>query len=265
MKLNGRVAIVTGGASGIGKAIALAFAREGADVVVGDLNGEGAAAAAREVGALSRSAVAVEMDIASQADVRRLMERTLAKFGKVDICCCSAIKQIGARLEDMTEADLDLFIDIGIKGYFFCAQAAGREMLKRGSGNLIFISSIGGMIPYPQAGAYSLVKAATIMMAKLFGVEWADRGIRANCICPGQVRTPLTESMFQDPEIAAGRAAVVPMGRVGTPEEIANVAVFLASDEASFVTAANFVVDGGQVESKMIHTPGRKWGGREAR
>ena len=100
------------------------------------------------------------------------------------------------------------------------------------------------------------------MLGKLFGVEWASRGVRANTVSPGQVRTPMTEAMFQDPEIAAGRAAVVPMGRVGTPEEIAEACVFLLSDRSRYITAANLPVDGGQVESKMIHTPGRKWGGK---
>lgn len=100
------------------------------------------------------------------------------------------------------------------------------------------------------------------MLGKLFGVEWASRGVRANIVSPGQVRTPMTEAMFAYPEIAAGCAAVVPMGRVGTPEEIAEACVFLLSDRAGYVTAANLPVDGGQVESKMIHTPGRNWGGK---
>ena len=136
-------------------------------------------------------------------------------------------------------------------------------MLEKGSGSLVFVSSIGGMQTYPLAGAYSVCKAGAIMLSKLFGVEWGDRGVRANTVSPGQVRTPMTEAMFQDPEIAAGRASVVPMGRVASPEDIAEGCVFLLSDRARYITAANLPIDGGQVESKMIHTPGRNWGGRK--
>ena len=156
-----------------------------------------------------------------------------------------------------------MVMDIGLKGYFLCAQAAGQEMLRKKSGAIVFISSVGGMQTYPLAGAYSISKAGAIMLAKLFGVEWAGYGVRANSVAPGQVRTPMTEAMFQDPEIAAGRAAVVPMGRVGKPEEIAEGCVFLLSERARYITAANLPIDGGQGESKMIHTPGRNWGGKK--
>ena len=156
-----------------------------------------------------------------------------------------------------------MVMDTGLKGYFLCAQAAGRVMLEKGAGSIVFVSSIGGMQTYPLAGAYSVCKAGAIMLARLFGVEWGGRGVRANAVSPGQTRTPMTEAMFQDPEIAAGRAAVVPMGRVAAPEDIAQGCVFLLSDRAGYITAANLPIDGGQVESKMIHTPGRSWGGRE--
>jgi NAD(P)-dependent dehydrogenase (short-subunit alcohol dehydrogenase family) len=170
---------------------------------------------------------------------------------------------VPGRLEELPEEDWDMVMDIGLKGYFLCAQSAGRVMLEKGNGSIVLISSIGGVQAYNGAGAYSVCKAGAIMLSKLIGVEWGGRGVRSNTVCPGQVRTPMTEAMFEDPEIAAGRAAVVPMGRVGNPEEIADACIFLLSDRASYINADSMQVDGGQAESKMMHTPGRNWGGKK--
>jgi len=192
-----------------------------------------------------------------------MTEEVMDEFGRIDGLVCCAIKLVPGKLEELPEEDWDMVMNIGLKGYFLCAQSIGREMLSRESGSIVFVSSIGGMQTYPFAGAYSVCKAGAIMLGKLFGVEWANRGIRANTVSPGQVITPMTQSMFDDPEIAAGRASVVPMGRVAKAEEIAEGCVFLLSDRSEFITGINLPIDGGQVESKMIHTPGRKWGGKE--
>ncbi len=263
MMLQGKKIIVTGGGSGIGRATCVLAAQEGADVAVADINAETAAETAELVRAAGRTALVIEMDTSKKADAERMAAETRAAFGAIDGIVCSAIKLVPGKLEELAEDDWDMVMNIGLKGYFLCAQAAGLTMLEQGSGSIVLVSSIGGMQTYPLAGAYSVCKAGTIMLAKLFGVEWADRGIRANAVSPGQVRTAMTEAMFKDPEIAAGRAAVVPMGRVGAPEELAEACVFLLSDRARYITAANLPVDGGQVESKMIHTPGRNWGGRK--
>jgi len=262
MMLDGKKIIVTGGGSGIGRATCVLAAREGADVAVADLNPETGAETAGMVRAEGREAILIEMDTSKKADAARMAEETLRAFGRIDGLVCGAIKLVPGRLEELPEEDWDMVMNIGLKGYFLCAQAAGRAMIENGGGSIVFISSIGGMQTYPLAGAYSVCKAGAIMLGKLFGVEWARYGIRANTVSPGQVRTPMTEAMFRDPEIAAGRAAVVPMGRVGKPEEIAEGCVFLLSERARYITAANLPVDGGQVESKMIHTPGRSWGGK---
>ncbi|MEE9274378.1 MAG: SDR family NAD(P)-dependent oxidoreductase [bacterium] len=262
MMLEGKKIIVTGGGSGIGRATCVLAAREGADVAVADLDPETAAETVRRVEAEGRRAVVIEMDTSKKADAERMAKEAVAAFGTIDGIVCGAIKLVPGKLEDLPEEDWDMVMDVGLKGYFLCAQAAGRVMLEKGSGAMVFIASVGGMQTYPLAGAYSICKAGAIMMSKLFGVEWGLRGVRANTVSPGQVRTPMTEAMFQDPKIAAGRAAVVPMGRVGAPEEIAEAVVFLLSERARYITAANFVVDGGQGESKMIHTPGRSWGGK---
>lgn len=262
MMLDGKKIIVTGGGSGIGRATCLLAAEEGACVAAADINPETAAETVGLVEEKGGRAIAIEMDASKKADAERMAAETLRAFGTIDGLVCCAIQLVPGRLEDLPEADWDMVMDIGLKGYFLCAQAAGRAMLERGEGSIVFVSSIGGMQTYPLAGAYSVCKAGAIMLARLFGVEWGGRGVRANAVSPGQVRTPMTEAMFQDPEIAAGRAAVVPMGRVGTPEEIAEGCVFLLSERARYVTAANLPVDGGQAESKMMHTPGRRWGGR---
>ncbi len=263
MMLDGKKIIVTGGGSGIGRATCVLAAREGADVAIADINAETAAETADLVRAEGREALVIEMDTSKKADAVRMAEEARAAFGAIDGLVCSAIKLVPGKIEELAEDDWDMVMNIGLKGYFLCAQAAGQTMIEQGAGSIVLVSSIGGMQTYPLAGAYSVCKAGTIMLAKLIGVEWAPRGVRANAVSPGQVRTPMTEAMFKDPEIAAGRAAVVPMGRVGMPEEIAEACVFLLSDRARYVTAANLPVDGGQVESKMIHTPGRSWGGRK--
>lgn len=262
MMLEGKKIIVTGGGSGIGRATCVLAAREGADVAVADLNPETGAETAAMVRAEGRDAVVIGMDTSKKADAVRMAKEATNAFGTIDGLVCGAIKLVPGRLEDLPEEDWDMVMDIGLKGYFLCAQAAGQTMIRNKKGSIVFISSGGGVQTYPLAGAYSVCKAGAIMLAKLFGVEWAPYGIRANSVAPGQVRTPMTEAMFQDPAIAAGRAAVVPMGRVGKPEEIAEGCVFLLSDRARYITAANLTIDGGQVESKMIHTPGRSWGGR---
>ena len=261
--LEGKKVIVTGGGSGIGRATCVLAAAEGADVAVADINPETAAETVSMVEKQGAKAILIEMDTSQKADAERMTAEALDAFGTIDGLVCCAIKLVPGKLEELPEADWDMVMDIGLKGYFLCAQAAGRVMLEKGSGSIVFVSSIGGMQTYPLAGAYSICKAGAIMLSKLFGVEWGDRGVRANTVSPGQVRTPMTEAMFQDPEIAAGRAAVVPMGRVAAPEDIAEGCVFLLSDRARYVTAANLPIDGGQVESKMIHTPGRNWGGRK--
>lgn len=262
MMLQGKTVVVTGGGSGIGRATCVLAAQEGANVAVADINPATAAETKSMVEKAGGRAAVIVMDTSKATDAVRMAQETVAAFGTIDGLVCSAIKLKPSRLEDLSEEDWDMVCDIGLKGYFLCAQAAGRVMLAKGSGSIVFVSSVGGVQAYNGAGAYSVAKAGAIMLGNLVGVEWGGRGVRGNTVSPGQVRTPMTEAMFQDPEIAAGRAAVVPMGRVGRPEEIAEACVFLLSDRASYVNAENLKVDGGQAESKMMHTPGRNWGGK---
>lgn len=263
MMLDGKTIIVTGGGSGIGRAICILAAQEGANVAIADINRETAEQTKNDVDKHGGKSIVIEMDTSVAAEAERMAAETIDAFGTIDGLACSAIKLRPSKLEDLAEEDWDMVMDIGLKGYFLCAQAAGRVMLEKNAGSIVFVSSIGGVQAYNGAGAYSIAKAGAIMLGNLVGVEWGDRGVRGNTVSPGQVRTPMTEDMFKDPDIAAGRAAVVPMGRVGFPEEIAEACVFLLSDRASYVNATNIKVDGGQAESKMMHTPGRTWGGKK--
>jgi glucose 1-dehydrogenase len=263
MLLEGKVIVVTGGASGIGRAICVGAAREGADIVVADIDRFGADATAAMVQEAGRRALVVEVDTRRKVDIDRMTSEALKAFGKIDGLVCGAIKLSPSKLEELSEEAWDGLMDVGLKGYFLCAQSVGRHMLERGSGSIVTLASVAAVQAYPLAGAYSIAKAGSVMLAKLIGVEWGSRGVRGNAVVAGQCRTPMTDAMFQDPEIARGRAAVVPMNRVALPHEIADACIFLLSDRASYVNASSVTVDGGQVESKMMHTPGRNWGGKK--
>ncbi|MFQ5692669.1 MAG: SDR family NAD(P)-dependent oxidoreductase, partial [Nitrospinota bacterium] len=171
--LEGKKVIVTGGGSGIGRATCILAAAEGADVAVADLDPATGAETVERVKAEGCEAIRIEMDTSKRADAERMVRETVKAFGTVDGLVCCAIQLVPGRLEDLPEADWDRVMNVGLKGYFLCAQAAGRVMLERGSGSIVFVSSIGGMQTYPLAGAYSVCKAGTIMLGKLFGVEWA--------------------------------------------------------------------------------------------
>ena len=178
MILNGKKIIVTGGASGIGRAVCVIAAREGADIAVADINPEMAEETVALVREQNREAIIVEMDTSKRLDAERMVKETVAAFGTIDGIVCGAIKLVPGKLEELPEEDWDMVMDIGLKGYFLCAQAAGRIMLEKGSGSIVFLSSVGGVQAYNGAGAYSISKAGAIMLGKLFGVEWGGRGVR---------------------------------------------------------------------------------------
>ncbi|HEY0223568.1 MAG TPA: glucose 1-dehydrogenase [Pseudolabrys sp.] len=258
MRLKDKVALVTGGGRGIGRDIALAYAREGAHVVVNDIDPVTAANTAKDVG---NKSIGVAADVAKSADVARLMDETITKFGRVDIVVNNAMKIVPGKLEALPEAAWDTTMNIGLKGAFLVSQAAARHMIAQKSGCIVNIASIAGLFPYNWAGAYSVVKAGLIMLTKLQAVEWAPYGIRANAITPGYIRTPGTEAMYADPEIYEGRRKGVPMGRVGSGEDIAGPAIFLASDDARYTTGSVVGADGGQAVGYFLSVPGRRFSG----
>jgi len=258
VRLKDKVALITGGGRGIGRDIALAYAREGAHVVVNDVDALTAAATSKEIGGRS---IGVAADVAKSADIARLVDETIKAFGRIDILVNNAMKIVPGKLEALPEAAWDTTMNIGLKGAFLVSQAAARFMIAQKSGSIVNIASIAGLFPYNWAGAYSVVKAGLIMLTKLQAVEWAPYGIRANAITPGYIRTPGTEAMYADPEIYEGRRKGVPMGRVGTGDDIAGPAIFLASDDAQYSTGSVVGADGGQAVGYFLSVPGRRFSG----
>lgn len=258
MRLKDKVAVITGGGRGIGRDIALAYAREGAHVVVAEIDPATAAATAKEAGGKS---IGIAADVAKSADINRMIDTVIKTLGRVDIVVNNAMKIVPGKLEALPEESWDTTMNIGLKGAFLVSQAAAKHMIAQKSGCIVNIASIAGLFPYNWAGAYSVVKAGLIMLTKLQAMEWAPYGIRANAITPGYIRTPGTEAMYADPEIYEGRRKGVPMGRVGSGEDIAGPAVFLACDESRYTTGSVLGADGGQAVGYFLTVPGRRFSG----
>jgi len=245
MLLAGKVALVTGGGSGIGRGCAIRFAEEGADVAVADLNHEGAEQVANEAGMFPDvRGLAIEGDVTSRADCERMVAETVAAFGKVDILVANAgIGRVAPFLET-TQEDWQAVIDTNLTGVFLSCQAAGRQMASQGhGGRMILISSVAGEQPAAGMIAYSAAKAAVRMLAKVMAVELAPHRITANAIAPGVIETPLTAPLVEAIR-ASGREAA-PLGRIGEPKDVADLALFLASDDAGYITGDTITVDGG--------------------
>ncbi len=245
-KLSGKVALVTGGARGIGKASALAMASEGADIAITDLLGDQGAATVSEIEALGRRAVFTQADVGKRADCERFFEDAIAKLGRVDILLNNAATSIRKPLVELEVADVERTWGPTLWSVFHCSQLAARQMIKQGDGgSIISISSIQGVRPYPFSTAYNGAKAAVIHMSRTWAVELAQYGIRVNTIEPGWIDTPGERDHATEEEIET-LGAKLPFGRLGTPEEIAGLVVFLASEkDAGYVTGSSLRMDGG--------------------
>ncbi len=247
-KLNGKVAVVTGAASGLGRASAMRFASEGAAVVVADLNSQGGELIVSEIAAAKGRAVYQRTDVTSESDIKSLIERAVREYGRLDITYNNAgvIGAMGS-IESTTEADWDKTFAILTKAVFFGIKHSIAPMRAGGGGSIISTASIAGMSGSFRLHAYSAAKAAVINLTRTAALEVGKDKIRVNCICPGVISTPLVHG-----GVPGGKEALDPMlakaqalGRAGEAEDIANMAMFLASDESSWVTGAAMVVDGG--------------------
>jgi 3-oxoacyl-[acyl-carrier protein] reductase len=245
MRLEGKVALVTGGARGIGQAIAMTFAREGADIVVADVNLEIAQKTASEIEGLGRKAMALAMDVTNYTVVEEGVNKILDKMGKVDILVNNAGITKDNLLLRMSLADWDAVINVNLKGTFNCIKAVSRPMIKQRSGRIISIASIIGLMGNPGQANYAASKAGIIALTKTVAKELASRNINANAVAPGFIQTEMTAKLPE--EIKKKMLEAIPLGKLGTPEDVANVCLFLASQESSYITGQVITIDGGMV------------------
>ena len=247
MRLKGKSALVTGGASGFGAEIARSYAREGARVVIVDLNGEGAAKVASEAG---NGAIAVAGDVTKKADIDASVKRAVDAFGGLDIVVNNAgWTHRNKPILEVTEDEFDRLFDINVKSIFLMTQAVVPVMRKQKAGRIINIGSTAGVRPRPGLTWYNATKGAVNLVSKSMAVELAPDGIRVNCIAPVMGATGLLESFMGVPDTPENRAkflATIPLGRMSTPEDIAKACVYLASDDAEFLTGVILPVDGGR-------------------
>ena len=245
LSLEGKVAVVTGGGSGIGRSIALRFAEAGADVVVASRRLSVVEKVAEEVKALGRRSLAVQADVSQKNDVDKMVQRTMDEFGTIDILVNNAGILVMRSLLDTEEDVWDKIFSINLKSCQLCSQAVGRIMVERKKGNIINIASTDGFMTLPPECAYGVSKAWVVMFTRVLAKELVGCNIRVNAIAPGWVRTPMTECVWGDPKALKEAEAEIPIGRMAEPEDIANAALFLASDLSSYIIGSTIVVDGG--------------------
>ena len=252
VKLSGKTAVITGGARGIGKASALALAKEGADIAFADLLESEAAETVSEIEALGRRAVFTRADVGKRADCERLFADAIGTLGRVDILLNNAAASVRKLLIDMEVSDVEKTWGPTLWSVFHCSQLAARQMIAQGDGgSIISISSVQGVRPYALSTAYNGAKAAVIHMSRTWAVELAQHGIRVNTIEPGWIDTPGERKHADEDEIRT-LGAKLPFKRLGKPEEIAGLVVFLASDEdAGYVTGSSLRMDGGFILPRM--------------
>jgi NAD(P)-dependent dehydrogenase (short-subunit alcohol dehydrogenase family) len=248
-EMDERVAIVTGGSAGIGRAVVLAFALRGACVVVADLDVERGESVAEEARAVGSEAFFVPTDVTSPDDVAHLVDQCILRFGRLDFAHNNAgIQTASAPTDSCTLDDWDRTLAVNLTGVFLCMRQEIPRMLEGGGGVIVNTSSAGGLKGFPGASAYVASKHGVIGLTKSAALEYADRGIRVNAVCPGVVDTELVRRFtHDDPELAEQLLAVEPVGRLGTPAEVADAVVWLCSERSSFVTGHALVVDGGQL------------------
>ncbi|MEO0918494.1 MAG: SDR family oxidoreductase [Pseudomonadota bacterium] len=251
--LSGKVALVTGGAAGIGRSTALAFASEGAQVMVSDVNDAGGSETVQMIKQAGGKAAYQSANVSKAADVSELVSATVTAFGKIDCAVNNAgIEGKIVPFTEQPEDNFDAIIGVNLKGVFFCLQAEIAEMIRTGGGAIVNLSSIAGLIGFPGLSPYVASKHGVIGLTKNAALEYAQAGIRVNAVCPGGVDTRMLDSLAEQATEGAQTstemmAPLHPMGRIGTPQEIANLIVWLCSPQAAFITGTAIPIDGGYV------------------
>ncbi len=246
-KLQDKVAIITGSRRGIGRGIALAFAKEGCKVVVSDyVEDKDGKNTVNEIKKLGSDAIFVKADVSKERDVKNLVDKAVKKFGKLNILVNNAGIVSFGTADTLEEKDWDKVINVNLKGVFFGTKYAAKQMLKQGKGGrIINISSIAGLVGFPGISAYCASKGGVTEFTREAALDYASKGITVNAIDPGVIETDMTKGMLGDKATRENFMQNTPIGRVGKPEDIGNAALFLALDESSFITGHNLVVDGG--------------------
>jgi NAD(P)-dependent dehydrogenase (short-subunit alcohol dehydrogenase family) len=246
LSLKDKVALVSGASRGIGKAIALAFADAGADVVISGRKPPGLEEAATEIGKFGRKVLPVVAHSRKPEDLRRLVATAKEEFGRLDILVNNAAANpVMMPLVEIEEEVFDLIMDTNLKGYFLLSQLAAKEMIEQGGGSILNISSVGGISPDRGLGVYCISKAAINMMTRALAVELGEHNIRVNALAPGVVKTRFSQALWSNEELMAHEMAHTPLARIAQPEEIARLALAVVTDGASYVTGQIIVMDGG--------------------
>ncbi|MDB5970125.1 MAG: family oxidoreductase [Hydrocarboniphaga sp.] len=244
--LSNKVVLVTGGSTGIGRAIAIAFAEAGAKLVIAARNADKGNEVARFIGQAGGECLYVKTDVSKSADVSELLRKTIDRYGRLDCAINNAAVEGQKGFLDWTEAEWDEMVDINLKGVWLCMKNEITAMLEQGGGAIVNISSVAGLIGFPLHAPYVAAKHGVMGLTKAASVEFAKQGIRVNTICPGTILTPMLEQGFANNRANAELAtAMTPMGRLGQPHELAAAALWLCSGQSSFVTGATLSVDGG--------------------
>jgi len=243
--VRGQIALVTGAARGIGRACALALAQAGADVALGLRDARTGGPLVKEIEALGRRALPLQMDMTRLAEVRAAVEAAVAHFGRLDILVNNAGLAPENPAEDVREEDFDLTLAVNLKGTFFASQAAGRVMIRQKYGRIVNLGSQAGFIALPTESVYCMTKAAISHLTKCLAVEWARHNITVNAVAPTFIRTPGTAECLANDAFRADVLSRIPLGRIGEPMEVAAAVLYLASPAAALVTGTTLLIDGG--------------------